>query len=56
MSVVQVTADALVRLDIKAIVNFCPWLCNADLAVNLEILTSNLGIAELTESLIARPF
>lgn len=65
MSVAQATADALVKSGIKAILNFAPVslkvppevsLRNVDLAVNLEILTFNLSIEELTDSLIARSF
>lgn len=65
MSVAQETADILVRTGIKAILNFAPTVINVppevslrhvDLTVNLEILTFNLGIEELTESLVARSF
>ena len=65
ISVAQVTADALVRAGVKAILNFAPValnvppevsLRNVDLAVNLEIITFNLGIKELTDILIARSF
>ncbi len=65
MSAAQETADILVRSGIKAILNFAPTVINVppeislrhvDLAVNLEILTFNLGIEELTDQLIARSF